>query len=61
MEAALVMSVTKPLTWNYCGPDIHSTRQRHRMKAAIKLLQKPFASKTMYNDVNPSAVKETRA
>jgi hypothetical protein len=31
------------------------------MKAAIKLLQKPFASKTMYTAANPSAAKEMRA
>jgi hypothetical protein len=48
MEAALAISVTKTLTWNYCEPGIHSGRQRDRLRAAIKLLQKPFASKTMY-------------
>jgi len=45
------MSVTKPLTWNYSGPGVHSTRQGHRMKAMINLRQKPFASKTMYTGV----------
>jgi len=54
------MSVTKPLTWNYCGPGIHSQRQGPPQKAMIKLLQKPFASKTMYTGGNSSAATPTR-
>jgi hypothetical protein len=64
MEATLVMSVTKPLTWNYSGPGVHSTRQGHRVKAMINLRQKAFASKTMYTDlklISGDKYKEMRA
>jgi len=52
------MSVTKPLTWNCCGPGIHSASQGHCVKTTINLLQKPFASRTWHQ--GPCIVTATR-